>query len=185
MVDSTPERNIQSGTLAKIEERYRVLFHSAVYGIVHLHRSGRVLMMNRAAEEIMGRGPDDFSEPLEHAEPSSAIREDGTPLPGIDYPARVALTSGREVHGVVLGIYNRRDRAWRRRKQLRRQPQAFDQLAHTEHCDDADDVLPVPELDQCRRATEDDHRRRAEIGHERQYAGDHADQDADVQADRR
>lgn len=113
MVDSTPERNIQSGTLAKIEERYRVLFHSAVYGIVHLHRSGRVLMMNRAAEEIMGRGPDDFSEPLEHAEPSSAIREDGTPLPGIDYPARVALTSGREVHGVVLGIYNRRDRAWR------------------------------------------------------------------------
>lgn len=111
----TSERKALEETkaLAHAEERYEVLFRSAVQGIVVVDRSGRALAMNRVAEEILGRTCEDFGSSAKQSGQAAAIREDGTPLPGIDYPAQATLSTGREVHSIVMGVYNPRDRAWR------------------------------------------------------------------------
>jgi len=114
-VNPTSERNAleQARMLAQAEERYELLFRSAVHGILVVNRAGRALAMNRVAEEILGRTCADFGSSAVQSGQSPAIREDGTPLPGIDYPAQVTFSTGREVHSIVMGVYNPRDRAWR------------------------------------------------------------------------
>ena len=41
------------------------------------------------------------------------IREDGSPFPGLEHPAMVALRTGRDVQGVTMGVYNPREEAYR------------------------------------------------------------------------
>lgn len=115
MRNSTSELNLheQASGGPSLEERYQALFESAVHGFIHLDRSGHIRRMNGAAEEILGCGAQDFAAPVSADDRAAAIREDGTPLPGIDYPAQVAFSTGREVRNVIMGVYNRRDRAWR------------------------------------------------------------------------
>ena len=46
-------------------------------------------------------------------EEHDAIREDGTPFPGLEHPAMVALRTGQQVRGVVMGVLNPKAGAYR------------------------------------------------------------------------
>ena len=41
------------------------------------------------------------------------LREDGSPFPGAEHPAMVALATGREMRSVVMRVYNPREQAYR------------------------------------------------------------------------
>ena len=67
--------------LAASQERFRTLFETLPYGIVHYAADGLVIGMNQAAREILGP---DVAATLSGLPPPGwdAVQDDGTPLPG-------------------------------------------------------------------------------------------------------
>jgi PAS domain S-box-containing protein len=88
------------------EEKYRTLFDTMMQGVVYHDSEGRIISMNRAAEEILGI---DFHRLMNITtmDPSwNIIHEDGTVFIGYDHPAMVSLRTGRQVSDVIMGIFN-------------------------------------------------------------------------------
>ncbi len=96
------------------EERQRLLSETMLQGVVHQDASGRILAMNPAAEQILGKSRDEYLGSSLEPESEHTIREDGSPFPGGAHPAMEALRLGHRVSGVVMGIYNpqRKERRW-------------------------------------------------------------------------
>jgi PAS domain S-box-containing protein len=88
---------------------YRRLFDTMQQGVVYQAADGTIISMNPAAERILGKTRAEFlgesSVSVEH----DTLREDGSPFPGLEHPAMVALRTGREVRDVVMGVYNPRE----------------------------------------------------------------------------
>ena len=107
------ERRRAEDALRESEAHYRTLSETMLQGVVYQDAEGKVLSMNPAAETILGKTPDEFlgntSVDVEH----DAIREDGSPFPGLEHPSMVALATGREVRTVRMGVYNPRARQYR------------------------------------------------------------------------
>jgi PAS domain S-box-containing protein len=95
------------------EERFHQLFLHMGQGVVVHQADGRITQANPAAERILGLT-------LEQMKGSSSmdprwrtILEDGSDFPGEEHPAMVALREGREVTGVVMGVWHPREETWR------------------------------------------------------------------------
>lgn len=91
----------------------RSILDSLAEGVVKQSADGAIVAANRCAAEILGltnaqlMGRDSFDPRW------STILEDGTPCPGEQHPAMVALNTGREVRGFVMGINKPEgERAW-------------------------------------------------------------------------
>ncbi len=101
-VDIT-ERKQAELALQKSEERFRTLFETMAQGVIYHQPDGRIISANPAAQRIVGLS---LEQMLGHS-PTSAnmrtLREDGTELPGEEYPAIQALRTGRPVNNVVVG----------------------------------------------------------------------------------
>ena len=95
------------------EERYRLLFETMQQGVVLQDAAGIVIGMNPAAERILGRTPEEFHGCTSISVEYDTIRADGTPFPGMEHPAMVALHTGQIMRGVVMGVYNHRIRQTR------------------------------------------------------------------------
>jgi PAS domain S-box-containing protein len=103
-----------SGADPKTEpDLYQNLFNTMVQGVVHQDKDGRVISMNPAAIEILGRTPGEFLGRTSTDVEKDTIREDGTSFRGADHPAMVALRTGKRVHDVMMGVYNPRDKRHR------------------------------------------------------------------------
>ena len=89
--------------LAASQERFRTLFETLPYGIVHYAADGLVIGMNQAAREILGP---DVAATLSGVPPPGwdAVQDDGTPYPAEQFPVAVALRTGTVVGEVVLGM---------------------------------------------------------------------------------
>ena len=89
--------------LAASQDRFRTLFESLPYGIVHYAPDGLVTGMNEAAHELLGP---DLGAALSGVPPPGwdAMREDGTPCPADQFPVAVALRTGTVTGEVVLGV---------------------------------------------------------------------------------
>jgi len=107
------ERVRSQEDLRRSEERYRLLYETIRQGVVYQDAEGRITALNPAAVEILGRRPEELLGRALLSAGRDAIHEDGTPLLGLEEPAKVALRTGREVRDVVMGLYNPRDRAYR------------------------------------------------------------------------
>lgn len=85
---------------------FRFLFDQMAQGVVFQAADDRVLYANSAAETILGLTSDQLrrTAPLDPA--WKATREDGTPFPEQEYPAWVALKTGKRVENVVMEIYS-------------------------------------------------------------------------------
>jgi PAS domain S-box-containing protein len=107
------ERKIIEEKLLRAEQDFKLLWETMESGTVFQDRSGNIFSMNPAAERILGKSPGDFlgntSVSVEH----DTLREDGSPYPGLEHPAMVALRTGEKVLGVVMGVYNPRERDYR------------------------------------------------------------------------
>jgi PAS domain S-box-containing protein len=90
-----------------------MLLRTMLQGVVYQDASGTVVWMNPAAERILGKTGEQFIGETSTSVEHQTIREDGSPFPGEEHPAMVALQTGREVHGVTMGVYNPLANAYR------------------------------------------------------------------------
>jgi PAS domain S-box-containing protein len=106
------ERKRAEDVLCESEGHNRLLFETMLQGVVFQDADGTIISMNGAAERILGKGPAEFlgetSEGVEH----HTVREDGTPFPGIEHPAMVALATGQKIQGVIMGVLNPREKKY-------------------------------------------------------------------------
>ena len=106
------ERKRTEEALRRSEESFRLLFETTLQGVVFQNADGRIVSMNPSAVRILGKTPEEIvgltSVDLEH----DTLREDGSPFPGAEHPAMAALSTGREVRGVIMGVYNPREHAY-------------------------------------------------------------------------
>ncbi len=94
-------------------EHYRLLFETMLQGVVYQDADGKIISMNPAAERILGKTPEEFLSSSSVGQEHFTIREDGSPFPGMEHPAMVALQTGQEVHDVVMGVFNPREDCYR------------------------------------------------------------------------
>ncbi|WP_295443605.1 PAS domain S-box protein [uncultured Thiodictyon sp.] len=88
------------------EARYRTLFETMPQGVAYQELEAGITAANPAAQRILGLNLDQLQgrqsiDPRWHA-----IHEDGSDFPGAEHPAMVALRTGQEVPGTLMGIFN-------------------------------------------------------------------------------
>jgi len=100
--------------LRESEERHRALAETMLHGVVHQGHDGAIVAMNPAAEHILGKTREQFLGSSSIKEERDTIREDGSPFPGMEHPAMVALRTGQPVRNVIMGVFNpqRKERRW-------------------------------------------------------------------------
>ena len=92
--------------LRKSGERYRLLAETMVQGVVHQNENGEIVAMNPAAELILGKDREQFVGSTSVKEEHHTIRENGEIFPGMEHPSMVALRTGQQVRGVIMGVFN-------------------------------------------------------------------------------
>ena len=95
------------------EGRFRLLHDTMLQGVVFQDAEGKIISMNPFAESILGKGPEEFIGSSSVDEEHLTIHEDGTPYPGREHPAMMALRTGKEVKGAVMGYYRQWEKAYR------------------------------------------------------------------------
>jgi PAS domain S-box-containing protein len=96
-------RAVLEAELADSQDRFRALFETLPYGIVHYGPDGLVTGMNQAAHELLGP---ELGAALSGVSPPAwtAMQEDGTPCPADQFPVAVALRTGTVAGELVLGV---------------------------------------------------------------------------------
>ncbi len=107
------ERKQTEEALQQSEQHYRLLFETMLQGVVYQDTDGKIVSMNPAAEKVLGKTPDEFLGSSSLDEEHLTIREDGTPFPGVEHPAMLALREGQEVRNKVMGVYNPQEKKYR------------------------------------------------------------------------
>jgi PAS domain S-box-containing protein len=113
IVVDVSERKRAETALLQSEEHYRSLFETMLQGVVYQDAQGQIVSMNPAAERILGRAREELLGRAAQGLEAPALREDGTPFPGAEHPAMLALRSGREIRDVVVGVFNPREKGFR------------------------------------------------------------------------
>ena len=107
------DRKRAEAALRESEERNRLLAETMLQGVVHQDADGKIIAMNPAAERILGKTREEFLGSTSLREGYRTIREDGSPFPGLEHPAMVALRTGQPSHGLVMGVFNPQAGAYR------------------------------------------------------------------------
>jgi len=88
------------------EKKYRTLFETMLQGVVYQNEKGEILSANPAAEKILGLTLAQMQGRTSLDSRWRAIREDESNFPGEEHPAMLALQSGQEIRGQVMGVFN-------------------------------------------------------------------------------
>ncbi|MHB9154567.1 MAG: sensor domain-containing diguanylate cyclase, partial [Endomicrobiales bacterium] len=88
-------------SVRRSEEEYRVLFETMLQGVLYQDGEGKIISSNPAARKILGLAPGGMK--AEHCS-RKAVHMDGSPLRDDEHPSMVALRTGKEVKGMVMGI---------------------------------------------------------------------------------
>ncbi|OGB06313.1 MAG: hypothetical protein A3E25_00180 [Burkholderiales bacterium RIFCSPHIGHO2_12_FULL_69_20] len=98
------QRKHMEAVLKASEEKYRTLFETVPQGVVYQDANGRITSANTAAQRILGLTLEQM-QGLGSIDPRwHALHEDGSPFPGDQHPAMVALRTGQPVSNVVMGV---------------------------------------------------------------------------------
>jgi PAS domain S-box-containing protein len=100
------ERKQAEQALRESEEKHRTLFETMTQGVVYQAADGKIISANPAAERILGLTLDQMQGRTSTDPRWKAIHEDGSDFPGDTHPSMVALTTGKDVHDVVMGVFN-------------------------------------------------------------------------------
>lgn len=95
-----------SYALKEREKKFTYLFENMAQGVVYQNAAGYIVDANPAAEKLLGLTLDQLQGKTSIDEDWMAMKSDGTPFPGEEHPAMVALATGKEVLNVEMGIYN-------------------------------------------------------------------------------
>jgi len=107
------QRKLESACLQENEERYRTLFESMPIGVFYFNSDGKIIFANAAAEDILGITMDEIVTRI-HTDPRWCnIHEDGSEFEADYLPSTIAMRTGKPVRNVTIGIWNRRENAYR------------------------------------------------------------------------
>jgi len=104
MLDVSQRKRVEAALQAS-EATYRTLFETVPQGVVYHDASGAITAANPAAQRILGLSLDQLQGRTPMDPRWRAVREDGSPYPGDQHPAMVALQTGQEVRDVVMGVH--------------------------------------------------------------------------------
>ncbi|MBZ4420354.1 PAS domain S-box protein [Myxococcus sp. RHSTA-1-4] len=90
--------------LGESEARYRAILAALDEGVVVQSREGDIVTANASAEHILGLSVDQLAGRTSMDPRWRAIHEDGSPFPGSEHPAMVALRTGEPVRSVPMGV---------------------------------------------------------------------------------
>jgi signal transduction histidine kinase/CheY-like chemotaxis protein len=110
--DITPCRMAEDA-LRQSELRCRLLFETMLQGVIYQDRGGNILLMNPAAEHILGKTSAECIGRSLNDEEHLALREDGSPFPAGEHPSMIAMQTGRKVRDMAMGIYNPLEEGYR------------------------------------------------------------------------
>jgi two-component system, cell cycle sensor histidine kinase and response regulator CckA len=99
--------------LRSSEPTYRDLFETMAQGVVYYDSEARIISANPAAVRILGVNLHELLGRTALDLGLGVIHEDGSGCSTATYPAIVSLKTGRNADGVVLGIFNARERQYR------------------------------------------------------------------------
>lgn len=97
-----------AGAEREIVERYRVLESTIAampVGVVVQARSGAIVQCNPAAERILGLTTDQMAGRTSMDPRWRSTHEDGSPFPGDQHPAMMALASGQPQRDVIMSVH--------------------------------------------------------------------------------
>lgn len=104
-IDITPIKKAQYD-LKISAEKYKTLFETMTPGVVYQDRDGNIISVNPSAEKLLGLTFDQMQGRTSKDPRWCAIKEDGTEFAGEDHPSMQALSTGKRINNVILGIYN-------------------------------------------------------------------------------
>ncbi len=99
------ERQQTEAELRASEEGYRLLITTMAEGIVLQQADGTITACNASAERILGLTAQQIMGRTSIDPRWQSIREDGSPFPGEEHPAMVALGTGEHQSNVVMGVH--------------------------------------------------------------------------------
>jgi PAS domain S-box-containing protein len=88
------------------EQRYSDLFRTMSQGVMYMDGEGVVLSANPATGRLFGLPIEETRGRRRSTFHLRATTEAGVPMPADEFPSMVALRTGREVHDVVLRVWN-------------------------------------------------------------------------------
>lgn len=88
------------------ERELKFLFDNMAQGVVYQNADGAITHANRAAEEILGLTLDQMQGKTSIDPDWFAIKNDGSPFPGDQHPAMVALKTGQPIINVEMGVHH-------------------------------------------------------------------------------
>ena len=94
-----------AGDITAAEQIYRQALAALSEGIVVQDKDGAITSCNPAAERILGLSVDQMMGVRSTDPRWRAVHEDGSPFPGEEHPAMVALRTGLPVEGVIMGVH--------------------------------------------------------------------------------
>ena len=104
LLQDITDRKRAEAALRASEAMYRSVVDSLAEGIVVQDAAGRILTCNGRAEVILGQTCDQIAGRTSMDPRWRAVRADGSPFPGADHPAMVALRTGAPVFNTVMGV---------------------------------------------------------------------------------
>jgi PAS domain S-box-containing protein len=100
------EQEKAKGALEESEARFRALFETMAQGVVYQDASGKIISANPAAQRILGLTIDQILGRTSVDPRWKSIHEDGRDFPGEEHPSMLALSTGKAVENVVMGVFN-------------------------------------------------------------------------------
>ena len=93
-------------TVRNIREKHRHLYETIDQGVIYQAADGRITSANPAAEKILGLTFDQMQGKTSMDPRWQMIEEDGTPVPGEEHPAMIALRTGQTVGPLIRGVFH-------------------------------------------------------------------------------
>lgn len=96
------------------ETRFRTLIEDLQVGVVVHGTQAEILLCNSKALTLLGLTEAQLLGKTSFDPDWNVIHEDGTPFPGTEHPSVQAITTGRSVRNVIMGVYRpqQSDRVW-------------------------------------------------------------------------